>query len=67
VALTGLVNSSNYVQLTPEISGDHYFSSKPPTGNYSDYYEKIATYAKIIGSQAQAIDPSVTWKPLKNQ
>jgi hypothetical protein len=67
VALMGLVNSSYHVQITPEISGDHYFSSKPSTGSYLNYYEKVATYAKIIGSQAQAIDPSVTWKPLRNQ
>ncbi|MBD1395134.1 DUF6791 domain-containing protein [Mucilaginibacter glaciei] len=65
VGLTGLVNNSNKQQLTNMLVADHYFSSKPASGNYPDFYEKVSTYAKIIGVQAQAIDPAVTWKPLK--
>lgn len=65
VALHAVINESRRQQLTQTIAIDHYFSSKPPTGNYSDFYEKVSTYAKILGSQAQAIDPSITWTPLK--
>lgn len=65
VLLSGLVNNSNKQQLTVEISADHYFSSKPSAGNYVDYYEKVVTYARIMGSQAQALDPKVSWKQKK--
>lgn len=61
-ALTGLVNNSTRLELKPGLFVDHYLSSKPSSGIYLDYYEKMATYAKIIGSQAQALDPSVSWK-----
>jgi hypothetical protein len=38
----------------------HQFSSKPPCGHYEDYYEKMTTYARILESKAQAIEPEVT-------
>ncbi|UWU25438.1 ThiF family adenylyltransferase (plasmid) [Rhizobium sp. CB3060] len=38
---------------------DHGFSSKP-AGGYPDYHAKMSTYAAIISSPAEAIDPSVT-------
>lgn len=64
--LTGLVNNSRKQFLTNTITADHYFSSRLSTGDYPDFYEKVNTYAKIIGSQAQALDFTVTWKPFKN-
>lgn len=67
IALHAVINESRSQQLTPDIAIDHYFSSKPPSGNYPNFYDKVSTYAKILGSQAQAIDPSATWTPLKNQ
>jgi hypothetical protein len=38
---------------------DHSFSSKPPDG-YSNYYDKMSTYAKILSNPASALDPSAT-------
>ena len=38
---------------------DHSFSSKPADG-YRDYHHKMTTYAAIISSHAEALDPSVT-------
>lgn len=38
---------------------DHSFSSKPTSG-YKDYYEKMTTYATIISSPAQSLDPSIS-------
>jgi molybdopterin/thiamine biosynthesis adenylyltransferase len=61
--LTSIINNSQNQQLTTSILANHYFSSKPPSGNYPDYYEKIRTYAEIISSQAKGIDKSVTAKP----
>lgn len=41
---------------------DHAFSSKPKNGQYQDHYEKMTTYAAILWSRAQAIDPAVSPK-----
>jgi hypothetical protein len=66
--LMAIINSSGNQQLNNEIQVQHYFSSKPNTGNYPDFYEKVRTYANILASQAQALDPMVTSRPgrLKN-
>jgi hypothetical protein len=62
-ALTAIINNSQNQQLTSTILVNHYFSSKPPTGNYENYYDKIRTYAEILSAQAKVIDPTVTTKP----
>lgn len=38
----------------------HSFSSKPALGYYTDYYEKMSTYAAILANEAAAIEPGVT-------
>lgn len=40
---------------------NHSFSSKP-VGGYGDYYEKMATYAAIVGGPARVLDASATAK-----
>ncbi len=65
VALNSIINNSQRQQLTPELLATHYFSSKPLTGNYQDYFEKIRTYAEILSIHAKAIDDTVTTKPNK--
>jgi hypothetical protein len=47
-------------QLAPGLEIDHSFSSKPLSGRYEDYYEKMTTYVAIISSPARALDPDVT-------
>lgn len=42
----------------------HSFSNKPANG-YSDYYEKIDTYVRVISSPAQSISPNVTAKTFR--
>lgn len=37
----------------------HSFSSKPP-GGYNDHYDKMSTYAAVLSTHAEAIDPSAT-------
>jgi hypothetical protein len=44
---------------------NHTFSSKPTTGAYADYYEKMSTYADILSAPAQAIAPDVTARTFK--
>jgi hypothetical protein len=53
-------NASTRQQFGKNLVIDHSFSSKPLSGSYKDYYEKMTTYVAIILSPAQAIDPSVT-------
>lgn len=38
---------------------DRSFSNKPKAG-YSDYYEKLSTYANILSGPAEALDPQAT-------
>lgn len=67
VALTGVINNSNTVLLTNEITVNHYFSSRPLSGKYPDYYEKVRTYSEILSAHAMAIDISVTSKPINRK
>jgi hypothetical protein len=55
-----IINNSQTRNLSQDIVVNHYFSSKPTTGNYPNYYEKIRTYGEILSSQAKVIDSSVT-------
>lgn len=54
-------HQSGQQQLAPDIVVYHSFSSKP-SGGYNDYYEKMTTYAAIVSSPAQSIDPTITAK-----
>jgi hypothetical protein len=36
------------IPLCDQLMTDHSFSSKPQSGRYNDYYEKMVTYATII-------------------
>jgi len=61
--LNSIINNSSSQQLTPSIRIDHYFSSKPIGGKYSDFYEKIRTYCEIVSCHARIIDSNVTYRP----
>lgn len=61
--LNSIIASSGTQQLTNNLQIQHYFSSKPKTGNYPDYYEKVRTYAGILSAQAQVIDSTVSARP----
>lgn len=52
-------HQSAQTQLAENLLAQHSFSSKPP-GGYTDYYDKMTSYAKILYSQANAIDPDIT-------
>lgn len=63
--LDAIINNSNQQHLTEHIITDHMFSTKPASGNYSNYYEKFRTYSEILLAQARIINPNVTTKPNK--
>ena len=56
-------NESREQKLAEGVVIQHSFSSKPLSGAYKDYHEKMTTYAAIISSQAQALDPRTTPTP----
>jgi hypothetical protein len=58
--LTRIINSSTRSVIGDGITVDHTFSSKPATGGYADYYEKVTTYLAILGQYAGAIDSTAT-------
>jgi hypothetical protein len=55
-------NQSEEQKLDEGLVINHTFSSKPLSGSYQDYYEKVTTYIAIISSPAQSIDSAVTAK-----
>src|SRR5450432_735492 len=63
--LSSIINSSGNQQLTADILISHFFSSKPVSGSYPDFYEKIGTYSEIMVAQARVIEPQATSKPLR--
>lgn len=65
--LDSIINNNQRQQLTTEILVTHCFSSKPLSGNYPNYFEKIRTYAEILSIQAKVIDSAVTTKPYKQK
>jgi molybdopterin/thiamine biosynthesis adenylyltransferase len=48
------------VQLSPGVEANFHFSSKPTTGMYPDFYEKVTTYVEILSKYALALDPEAT-------
>ncbi|MGI5238790.1 ThiF family adenylyltransferase [Dactylosporangium sp. CA-139066] len=48
--------------ITDDLVAKFMLSSKPPNG-YSDQYEKVTAYVRILSHPAQAIDPTVTPMP----
>ncbi|MFZ3591583.1 ThiF family adenylyltransferase [Bacillus sp. DJP31] len=54
------VNSFSEHNLTPEIIGNYYFSSKPQRGNYTNYYSKITKYIDLLSAPAKSLAPGVS-------
>ena len=57
---TSFVNSSRSTKLNSDIIGNYYFSSKPASGNYPDYYSKMTRYIDLLSGPAKSIDPGVS-------
>jgi hypothetical protein len=52
-------HQSNEQDLGNGVKAKHSFSSKPADG-YTDYYHKMSTYAAIISSAAQVLQPGIS-------
>lgn len=57
--ISQIKHSSNTINLGEGIIVNHSFSNKPANG-YSDYFEKVTQYIKIISAPAKHIDPDIT-------
>ncbi|MBI2373878.1 MAG: ThiF family adenylyltransferase [Deltaproteobacteria bacterium] len=53
--IEALRNASGNFDLGQGVRCQHRFSSKPPSGRYVDYHEKMTTYANIISGHSHAI------------
>ncbi len=53
-------HQSSEQTLAPGVLVHHSFSSKPIRGHYTDYHEKMATYAAILSTPAQVLEPDST-------
>jgi hypothetical protein len=61
--LQKIINEQNRHSIVADITADCKFSSKPtPDGVYKDYFDKMTSYANILSSYAQAIEPGITAK-----
>ncbi len=60
VAYEQIINQRVSEQITPGMVAGYSFSSKPPSGRYMDYHEKMTTYVHILESQAREVDSTVT-------
>lgn len=59
--LSSIINASSTQHLTPNLSINHTFSSKPVDGQgYANYFEKMTTYINILSAPAKALDGKVT-------
>lgn len=55
-----IINSKVRETIAPGLVVTHSFSSKPQSGRYADFYEKVTTYISILETEAHAINPDAT-------
>lgn len=55
-----IINSKVTETIAPGLVATHSFSSKPQSGQYADFYEKVTTYITILETEAHAINPDAT-------
>jgi hypothetical protein len=58
--LSEVINQRTTTNFGEDLVATCAFSQKPPSGKYSDYYEKMVTYERILSGYAKAIDPTAT-------
>ncbi len=57
--ITAIRHGTAKFDLAPDITANHAFSNKPPTG-YPDYHAKMTRYIEIISAPAQSLQPGLT-------
>jgi hypothetical protein len=53
-------------QLAEDLVVNHHFSAKPPSGNYTNFHEKVVLYVEAISGPARVLQPVTarTFKPI---
>ncbi|HEI6966034.1 ThiF family adenylyltransferase [Yersinia enterocolitica] len=64
--IQAIAHQSIAVDLGHGLSAQHMFSSKPGPEGYSDYHQKMTTYATIISGHAAILRPDATPRVFKN-
>tara|TARA_E500000318_G_scaffold111388_1_gene129810 strand:+ start:4980 stop:6080 length:1101 start_codon:yes stop_codon:yes gene_type:complete len=54
--IEGIRNNAENLKIDEDVVANYTFSAKPSSGKYTDYYQKITTYAEIISAPARCID-----------
>jgi molybdopterin/thiamine biosynthesis adenylyltransferase len=54
------INGLQNKLLVDGITGNYYLSSKPASGKYAGYYDKITRYISLISAPAISLEPGVT-------
>lgn len=60
--ISSIRNQSGEKMLGPNLKVQHAFSNKP-SGGYTDYYDKMKSYAGIISGPALSMKPELTERP----
>lgn len=58
--LVNVINGPQINELLPGLRTSFYFSAKPPTGNYPNYYDKVTTYVELLSRWARRINARAT-------
>ncbi len=58
----GFVNGSRTMHLTESIAGSYLFSSKPESGMYANFYDKMSRYIELLSAPAKSLDPGISAK-----
>jgi len=66
VPIQAIAHQSVSVDLGHDLRAQHMFSSKPGPEGYSDYHQKMTTYATIISGHAAILKPGATPRVFKN-
>ncbi|NEG69001.1 ThiF family adenylyltransferase (plasmid) [Pantoea agglomerans] len=63
--IQAIFHQSEAINLGHGLSAQHLFSSKPGPEGYSDYHQKMSTYATIISGHAATLKPGVSPRVFK--
>lgn len=56
----GFVNMPRTINLTESIVGSYMFSSKPESGMYANFYDKMTRYIDLLSAPAKSLYPGIS-------
>lgn len=70
VPVDEIIAATGIQEPIPGLFTDSYLSTKPASGHYADYYEKITQYVRVIVGHARTVDPRATartFRPIETE